>query len=161
MLEIALFALTVGLVQGDSAAPAGAPTTAAAPAAAFVPEDQTPTGRFLTATEVRPILDATRANWISVREYNGQDLVYLTPLEAWRCGLHAVHYGLNGAPATTPWEMEPCYVDEPQPNAIKAEGRVPYFAAALGSVEEITVQLTYDDGSIDTARLSRLGQVLD
>lgn len=105
-----------------------------------------------TAAEIRPILDMTKPQWIALREYDGQDLLYFSHLLAWRCGLTSVAYGLNGAPAETPFDMEPCYEDEAVPNAIKAEdGRMIYIIQPLGSITSITVQVTYDDGSTDTA----------
>ncbi len=106
---------------------------------------------FTTAAEIKPILDATRANWIAVREYDGKDLLYFTNLLAWRCGVQSVAYGLNGAAPDTALVIEPCYDAEAQPNALKMDqGVLPYIEAALGSVQSVTVLVTYDDGSTDT-----------
>lgn len=119
----------------------------------FVMEDQTPTGKFLTATEVRPILEATQGNWIAVRDYNGQDLLYFTHLLAWRCGLHAVRFAINDGPMQ-PFELPPCDAEAPAPAAIP-DGAVIYLGFPSGSIETVTVELFYDDLGTSSARFER------
>ena len=125
-------------------------------AQALVAEDQTPTGRFLTATEVKPILGATRANWVAVREWDGQDLVYVTHIWSWRCGLAQMRVSVNGA-APEVWPLPPCHLDSAQPAAILDGDGLPYRAFPLKSVEALTVWLTYDDLSEDVATFNRAG----
>lgn len=110
--------------------------------------------QFTTAAQVRPMLDATKARWIEVREYDGKDLLYFTNLLAWRCGLDAIFYSVNGG-AETRWK-EGCYENETDPNALK---ELPYVGFPLGSVESVTVRLQYDDGSTDSASYPR-GKIL-
>ncbi len=113
------------------------------------PEDQTPTGQFTTATEVKPILTATMGSWVAVRNYEGQDLVYFTQLLAWRCGLWDISYGINGAAPDTVLPLEPCHENTNSPNALTdIENFLPYIALPENSVESVTVQLTLDDGSV-------------
>jgi len=119
-------------------------------------EPQVPTGRFTTAVEVRPILDATRPTWIAVREVDGQDLLYFTNLLAWRCGLWEVRYGLNGAPPETVLPLEPCHDDTAAPNAmVDLEGFPPYVTQPDDSIDSIDVAITYDDGTEDGAVYAR------
>lgn len=111
---------------------------------------------FTTAAEVKPILGATKASWIAVRAYEGQDLLYFTNLLAWRCGVKAVAYGGNGAAAETALPMEPCYEAEAAPNALKMDqGVMPYVTLTLDSVQSVTVLVTYDDGSSETVDYQR------
>lgn len=111
---------------------------------------------FTTAAEVRPILDATRANWIAVREYEGQDLLYFTHLASFRCGLDSIAYGVNSDLAILPFAAEPCYRDEAAPNALKMEnGALPYVAFPLGQVQSVTVTITYADGEQATVQFDR------
>lgn len=110
--------------------------------------------QFTTADEVKPILSATKANWVSVREYEGQDLLYFTHLMAWRCGIDAIYYSINGA-AEVKWQGEPCYMDEVQPNAIKAEGSLPFIGFGLQSIQSVDIHLIYDDASEDRAHYER------
>ncbi|MEL6959628.1 MAG: hypothetical protein AAGL89_11830 [Pseudomonadota bacterium] len=122
----------------------------------MAPEDQTPTGKFTTATEVRPILEVTKPSWIAVRDFNGQDYVYFTQILSWRCGLWDIRYGLNGAPVDQVLPMEPCYIDTATPNAMtEVEMFPPYIVAAPGSVESVTVELVLDDGTTDQATYQR------
>ena len=118
------------------------------------PEPQTPTGKFTTATEVKPILTATKTAWVAVREYDGNDLLYFTHLAAWRCGLHEIRYGVNGA-AEQVFEVEECYVDTAQPNAMKMETHLPYVILDVGSVDSVSVSLIFDDGTQDSATYQR------
>lgn len=110
---------------------------------------------FTTAAEIKPILDATRANWIAVREYDGKDLLYFTHLLSWRCGLSEIRYGLNGAVPDKVWPMEPCYDTEPQPNALKMEGAEIYLTEPLSSIQTISISVTYDDGTTTSADFNR------
>jgi len=120
------------------------------------PEPQTPSGKFTTATEVRPILGATKTNWVAVREFEGQDLVYFTHLLAWRCGLWDIRYGINGAPADRVLAMEPCDDTLAQPNAMHdVDNFSPYVVYPLGTVESVSVEIVYDDGTTDFTKVSR------
>ncbi|GLQ26031.1 hypothetical protein [Sulfitobacter pacificus] len=126
--------------------------------AGLTPEAQTPSGKFTTAAEVKPILNATKGNWVAVREYDGQDLLYVTHLWAWRCGLKAMAISVNGETMQN-WPLPPCHTEFSTPNAVLAEDGAPYLTLRLGSVQDITIQIVYDDLSMDVARFAR-GDVL-
>ncbi|MDE4176134.1 hypothetical protein PXK01_18410 [Phaeobacter sp. PT47_59] len=126
-----------------------APLLLAAPAEADPP--------FTTAAEVKPILAVTRANWISVREFNGQDLVYVTHLWSWRCGLARIRLAINDGGYEI-WPLPPCHLDQAAPNSILEEDGSPYRAFAIGSVEKIEIEVTYDDMTVESQVVNRLGQ---
>lgn len=109
---------------------------------------------FTTAAEVRPILGMTKAQWVSVRPFDGKDLLYFTNLLSWRCGLDGISFAVNGG-APQPLKTEPCYTDESAPNALKVEGILPYVELPLDSVQTVTVTVTYDDGDTDSASFER------
>lgn len=122
----------------------------------LVAEPQEPTGRFTTAVEVRPILQATKTSWVAVRDYEGQDLVYFTHLLAWRCGLLQVRYSVNGGDETA-FDLPQCYEDEAQPNAIKAEDGLIFVSFPRNHVQRIDVTVVYDDLGEESVALDRLG----
>ena len=126
----------------------------AAPTSAQQAEPQVPTGKFTTAVEVKPILSATKGNWVGVREWEGQDLVYVTHIWAWRCGLVRLEVSLNSA-AFEDWPLPPCHLDQAAPNAILDGDGLPFRAFGLNSVIEVAVRVTYDDLTMDEARFPR------
>ncbi|MGB7243343.1 MAG: hypothetical protein WBC93_14795 [Sulfitobacter sp.] len=115
-----------------------------------VTEPQIPTGKFTTATEVKPILSVTKDNWVAVREYDGKDLVYITHLWSWRCGLAAVSISINDEPMQN-WPLPECHLDTAVPNAILGSDGLPYLTLRLHSVEKVTIGVTYDDLTTDSA----------
>jgi len=144
----------LGLGFGLGADRATAQGLAGSSTSDWQPEPQTPTGKFTTATEVKPILTATKSAWLALREYDGKDLLYFTQLLAWRCGLHEIQFAVNGA-APQLLEIEACHTDTAQPNAMKMDSHLPYLSYDLGSVNHVTVTVIYDDASTDSAEFSR------
>ncbi len=111
--------------------------------------------QFVTADQVRPILQATEGNWIGVRRWEGNDLLYFTHLESWRCGLSRVRYGINSKKPTQDYELDECFEDKPNPNILDVENHLPYVTLPLDSVETIVIEVTYDDGQKQTAFYNR------
>lgn len=172
MLDIFFAILAAGLNGGGTGTATDVPAAGAAQVLSLtaegydmsvVPEGleaepQTPSGKFLTATETKPILTATKANWVAVRDYDGKDWLYTTHLWSWRCGLAAVAISVNDGPMQN-LPLPPCHTEFVTPNAILEDDQPPYQTFAPGSVQSITVQLVYDDLSMDLARFER-GSVL-
>lgn len=117
-----------------------------------------PTGKYTTTAEVKPIFDMTRANWIAVREFNGKDLIYVTQIWSWRCGLSELHIQINGGGFAN-WPLPACHEKYAQPNVILEEDGQPYATRALGSVQSVDIRLVYKDGSTDMQNFLR-GNVL-
>ncbi|WP_323783387.1 hypothetical protein [Leisingera sp.] len=164
MIDVILAILAATAQPG---AQPGVPEPAAAPVAAqaastqssLAAEPQQATGRFTTALEVKPILAATHGSWIHVREFDGQDLLYVTHLWSWRCGLAQVKLGVNGNPPEI-WPLPDCHLEEGFPNIIKDEDGMPYRSYPLGSLQQVAVEVTYDDLSTETLVFGRNGQPL-
>ncbi len=147
---LVVVALILGEGKGERLA---ASSETPMPVSAYEVEDQTPTGRFLTATETKPILGATKANWIGVREWEGQDLIYFTQLLAWRCGLYEIRYAVNGG-AMQNWPVPACDPKTATPGMIP-DGAAIYTALPLKSVEKVDIELLYDDLTVDQASFER------
>jgi hypothetical protein len=122
--------------------------------AGLVAEPQTPSGKFTTATEIKPILNATKGNWVAVRDYDGSDLLYVTHLWSWRCGLAGMAISVNGE-AMQNWPLPPCHMEYATPNAILDEDGLPYLRLRRGVVQSVTIQIVYDDLSMDVATFQR------
>ncbi|WP_137702231.1 hypothetical protein [Marimonas lutisalis] len=155
MLDFILILVALGLNSGGgtSSGVAGGPVAQISEAPQYVAEPQTPTGKFTTATEIKPIMAATKGNWIAVREYDGNDLIYFTHILSWRCGLVGVRYSINGAPMQD-WPLAECQSDTAQPNAIPQDAKI-YEVHPLGSIQSVDVEIIYDDLSREQASFQR------
>lgn len=120
----------------------------------YVAEPQVSLGKFTTALEVKPILSTTKASWMAVREYDGQDLLYFTHLMSWRCGLLAVNYSVNGE-SMREWPLPACHDEAGWANAITPEDGLVYGTYALGSVQSVAIELIFDDLTRDSANFAR------
>lgn len=108
-----------------------------------VPFTDTATAQGMPPEQIKQILDMTKTSWVSFRDWQGQQLIYFTHLEAWKCGIDYVFYGLNGGPLDQIWELDTCNPDNP--NAVLKDK--PYIELPAGSTQSISVQLIYPDGS--------------
>jgi hypothetical protein len=112
---------------------------------------------FTTAAEVKPILLATKGNWVSVREFDGEDLLYVTHLWSWRCGLSGMRIGINGA-LPEARVVPPCHLDLATPNAILEHDGLPFRRYPLQSITRISIDLLFDDETVETITVNRAGQ---
>ncbi|PLS22013.1 hypothetical protein [Neptunicoccus cionae] len=110
--------------------------------------------KFVTAAQIKPILTATKGNWIALREYGEQDLLYFTHLLSWRCGLTQISYSLNDEETFNVWPLGICDEDLPNPNVLAEDQKI-YTGFPLGSVQSVTVRITYDDETTDENRYER------
>lgn len=111
--------------------------------------------QFLTAGEVKPILEMTQDSWLGVRVYDGHDLLYFTHLVTFRCGLEEVFYGLNGEMPSEALPMEPCDESAPNPSAMDPVKYPPYMTFPVGSIHSVTLMMMYDDGDIQEVTFER------
>ena len=111
--------------------------------------------QFNSAAEVKPILEMTQGNWLGVRVFNGNDLLYFTHLVTFRCGLEEVFYGLNGETPSQPLPMQPCDENAPNPAAMDPVNFPPYMTFPVGSVHSVSLMIMYDDGDIQEATFER------
>ncbi|PIE08799.1 MAG: hypothetical protein CSA74_00655 [Rhodobacterales bacterium] len=115
--------------------------------------------QFTTAAEVKPMLELTRGDWVSLRERGGEDQLLFSHILAWRCGIEAISYKVNDQKRAR-FRAEPCYEGETRPNDIKGNGFRPYVTFPLGSVKKVRVWLDYDDGSSDSETYRRAAILL-
>ena len=158
MFDAILTAVTLATGSGVVAPAVQAPDYVVS-ASALVAEDQTPTGKFTTATEIKPIITMTQGNWVAVREWDGQDLIYVSHLWAWRCGLVQIEISINGGDAEV-WPLPPCHEDTAQPNAIIESDGLPYRRFELKSIETLDVTVTFDDLTTQSASFERKNVLL-
>ncbi|MGV6849488.1 MAG: hypothetical protein ACWA5A_14035 [Marinibacterium sp.] len=114
--------------------------------------------RFTTAEEVGPILDATRNNWVAVREYDGKDWVYVTQLFSMRCAMIGIGVGINGQKPQA-WPMPDCHYEYASPFVLLDDDPLPARSYPPGSIQQIDVLILMADGSTKTGTFSR-AQVL-
>lgn len=95
---------------------------------------------------IAPILEMTRGNWVALRNWEGEELLYFTQIEGWRCAVGQVRYQVNGGGWLT-WNLAPCQVGTPAPNALP-EGHLPFIKLPIGLLQDVAVQVEMTDGQV-------------
>ena len=121
-----------------------------------------PTDAITAPAEIRALLAQDHVQLAQIDAFGGSDTVFFTNLVAVRCGLASVHFGVNGAAATTPLPLEPCHTGTARPNERRDPAGFPNFVRfAQDSVTLITLDIAFTDGVTETATLPRAGIMLD
>jgi len=97
----------------------------------------------MSPAQMKQILNITKDNWVSFRNYNGKQLLYFTHLESYTCGIKEVHYGLNSDTLDRVWLLQPC--DPKNPLSIKKD--IVYLTMPLGYAKSVAVQVIFADGT--------------
>lgn len=95
---------------------------------------------------IAPILDMTKANWVALRSWEGDELLYFTQIESWRCAVAGVSYAVNGGAWLT-WNLAPCQVGTPSPNALP-EDHLPFIKLPADLLRDITIRVEMTDGQV-------------
>jgi hypothetical protein len=93
--------------------------------------------------DMKKILNLTQNSWVSFRDFNGKQLIYFTHLEAYTCGIKAVHYSINSDDLDKVWELQPC--ESKGISGVKKE--LIYLTLPLGTAKSIAIQLLFVDGT--------------
>ena len=115
----------------------------------LLPQAAMAQGDLTQAAGAAMIHQAIKAQMVSFKQEGDVDFVYFTNLLAWRCGVSQILVGLNGAPPTIPYPMEPCYRDLREPNTLKLDRpEFPiYLKMPAGSAQTMTIRVVYEDGT--------------
>lgn len=93
--------------------------------------------------QMKKLLKMTQKSWVSFRDFNGQQLIYFTHLEAYTCGINEVHYSINTDDLDKVWTLQPCVSD----GFSKIRTDLILLKLPLGTAKSIDVQLTFKDGT--------------
>jgi len=96
-------------------------------------------------TTVKQAINATTANWVAFRNFNGEQLLYLTQLLTWKCGLREIRYAINSSHLADKWPLPEC---NPQnPYHLDPEKSHIYVNFPLQSIQFVSVQVVFADGA--------------
>lgn len=94
---------------------------------------------------VKQALNSTTGNWVSFRNFDGRQWLYLSHVLTWKCGLKEVRYAINSSALTERWPLPACNPQNPYALDPEAEHIYTYFAP--DSVSFVSVQLVFADGT--------------
>lgn len=103
----------------------------------------TPALNAMPPEQMKKILGMTQRSWVSFRDFNGQQLIYFTHLEAYTCGIKEVRYSINSDALDKVWTLQPCKDDGI--SSIKKD--LIMLKLALDTAKSIDVQLIFVDGT--------------
>jgi hypothetical protein len=87
------------------------------------------------------IMEMTKTSWVSLRQYNGETLLYFTHLMSWRGGLSKVFYGINREKPDT----ELVFPKHQGIGTARITDDVPMYIKIPEEVKFVTVRVIYFD----------------
>ena len=153
--SLTLVGLVCGAMCAESARAGGLNEVTPRPLAVATPnEGEEVEKKWMTASEVRPILRADRLGWVYIDTRRSEDRLFFTRLDKLRCGLQRIRYSINGGQIRE-YTPERCYEDLDDPNRIRRKPKYRYVAFPADGIQQISVEVTYDDGATDVSSVDR------
>jgi hypothetical protein len=89
----------------------------------------------------KDILEMTKTNWVSFREFDGRTLVYFTHLMSWRGGVNRIYYGVDKENPDREFKFPP----HKSAGTASITEDVPVYVEVPSGVRFVTVRVVYFD----------------
>lgn len=96
---------------------------------------------------IKKLLEQTTTNWLSFRDFNGENLLYYSHLVSYKCAIKTARYGFSKDDLGKSFDMPPCNQDDP----FRVDSNYDISLKLDPSVTEVYAQIEYLDG--ETSRV--------
>lgn len=109
-----------------------------------IPGAEAQQSRVMPLAQVKAIMQQTRSNWLSFRNYGGRQLIYFSHIISWHCGISEIRYSINSTALDRRFPVPKC--NPALPNNIASGDKI-YLDLPPASARTVSVQIVYEDGS--------------
>ena len=108
------------------------------------------TAQMPPPAQLKEMIEAFKDNWVTFRNWDGRQLIFLTMPLTFHCVIREMRYSLNGGELSERWPVPAC--NPQKPFSINHEKDQTYLAFDPGAVSSVSLQLVYADGSESAVR---------